>query len=64
MNHDQRKARFLRQYANVPVEKRNNIIIMTSRRDSYSWDDIYFEVQENTMFAKLLLKIFFRDRSD
>ena len=61
MNHEQRKARFLGMYANVPTEKRDNIIIVTPRWGAYSWNDLYHSVQENTMLAKLLLKIFFRN---
>ncbi|MBU1203775.1 MAG: hypothetical protein KKG60_01770 [Nanoarchaeota archaeon] len=49
------KERFLKAYSNLPENLRGEIIVVVDKKP-YSWDAVYFEVKENTVLSKKLLK--------
>lgn len=50
MNNEKR-AKFLRIYANIPDKLRNDIIIVVDGK-TYTWDTSYFEIKEDTELGK------------
>lgn len=49
-----KKARFLKAYSQVPDILKNQIVVMINSKP-YTWDSIYFEVKDNTPLSKKIL---------
>ena len=52
---EDKKAKFLRVYANVPDNLRNDIIVVVDEK-TYTWNSAYFEIKNNTELGRKLLK--------
>lgn len=51
------REQFLRVYANIPLNLRDDIILVIGdKKRPISWDVAYFEVRENTETSKEILK--------
>ena len=53
-----KRARFLKAYAQVPHSLRSQIVVVIDSRP-YTWDSIYFEIKNNTSLAKKILNTLF-----
>jgi hypothetical protein len=49
------KEDFLKTYANIPLNLRNNIILVLDDGRPMSWDVAYFEVKNDTELSKEIL---------
>ena len=54
MNNEKR-AKFLRIFANIPEDLRNDIIALADDK-TYTWNTAYFEIKDDTSLGKKLLK--------
>ena len=52
---EDKKAKFLRIYANVPDNLRTDIIVVVDEK-TYTWNSAYFEINNNTELGQKLLK--------
>ena len=52
---EDKKAKFLRMYANVPDKLRMDILVVVKKKP-YTWDTAYLEVEDNTPLGKKILK--------
>ncbi len=52
---ENKKAKFLQMYSNVPDELRTDIIIVIDEK-TYTWDTSYFEIKDDTELGKKILK--------
>lgn len=52
---EDKKAKFLRVYANVPDNLRDDIIVVVDEK-TYTWNSAYFEIKNNTPLGQKLLK--------
>lgn len=52
---EDKKAKFLRIYANVPDKLREDIIVLVEDK-TYTWNAAYFEINNNTELSKKILK--------
>lgn len=52
---EDKKAKFLRTYANVPDNLRGDIIAVVDDK-TYTWNTAYFEIKNNTKLSKKVLK--------
>lgn len=52
---ENKRAKFLHIYANVPDSIRSDIIIVVDGK-TYTWDTSYFEIKEDTSLGKKILK--------
>ncbi len=52
---EDKKAKFLRVYANVPDNLREDIIVVIDEK-TYTWNSAYFEIKNNTGLGQKLLK--------
>lgn len=52
---EDKRAKFLRMYANIPNKLREDILIVVDHKP-YSWDIAYLEIRENTLLGKKILK--------
>lgn len=52
---ENKRAKFLQMYSNVPDKLRNDIIIVVDGK-TYTWDTSYFEIKEDTELGKKILK--------
>lgn len=50
-----KKAKFLRIYANVPESLRGDIIIVIDK-SPYTWNTAFLEIEDNTELGKKILK--------
>lgn len=50
-----KKAKFLRAYANVPEKLRDDIVIAIDQKP-YTWNTAYLEIKENTQLGQKILK--------
>lgn len=50
------KEKFLKVYANVPMNLRDEIILVLDKGRTISWDIAFFEVKEDTELSKEILK--------
>lgn len=49
------RERFLKIYANLPLNLRDEIILVLPDRGSISWDIAYLEVKQNTKLSEKIL---------
>lgn len=54
MNNEKR-AKFLRIYANIPEELRRDIIVIVEDK-TYTWNTSYLEIRDNTLLGQKILK--------
>ncbi len=54
MNNEKR-AKFLRVFANIPEDLRNDIIALVDDK-TYTWNTAYLEIKDDTSLGKKLLK--------
>ena len=52
---EDKRAKFLKIYANVPENLRRDIIVVINDK-TYSWDSAYFEIKNNTTLGRKILK--------
>ena len=52
---EDKKAKFLRIYANIPESLRGDIIVIVDEK-TYTWNTAYFEIKNNTHLGKKILK--------
>lgn len=52
---EDKKAKFLRIYANIPDKLREDIIVVVDGK-TYTWNAAYLEIKNNTEFGKKILK--------
>ena len=50
------RERFLKVYANLPLNIRKEIIIVLDKVGPISWDIAYLEVQNKTVIGDIILK--------
>ncbi|MEK6920635.1 MAG: hypothetical protein AABX82_02030 [Nanoarchaeota archaeon] len=50
------RERFLKVYANLPLNIRKEIIIVLDKVGPVSWDIAYLEVQNKTVIGDIILK--------
>lgn len=51
------RERFLKIYANLPLNLRDEIILVLPHRGPITWDIAYLEVKQNTKLSKEILKM-------
>lgn len=51
------RERFLKIYASLPLNLRDEIILVLPDRGSITWDIAYLEVKQNTKVSKEVLKM-------
>lgn len=52
---EDKKAKFLRVYANMLNNLRDDIIVVVDEK-TYTWNSAYFEIKNNTLLGQKLLK--------
>jgi len=52
---EEKRAKFLRIYADVPDSLREDIIVVIDGK-TYTWNTSYLEIKENTELGKKILK--------
>lgn len=52
---EDKRAKFLRRYADVPDNLRSDIIAVVDDK-TYTWNSSYFEIKNNTELGKKILK--------
>ena len=52
---EDKRAKFLKVYANVPDNLREDIIVIIDEK-TYTWNSAFFEIKNNTELGKKLLK--------
>ncbi len=50
------RENFLKVYANVPINLRDEIILVLDKGRTISWDVVFFEVKQNTEMSVEILK--------
>ena len=50
------KEEFFKIYANLPIEERNNVVVVISNQP-ISWNIAYLEIKNNTGLGQQVLKI-------
>ncbi len=52
---DDKGAKFLRIYSDIPEELRNDIIVVVDEK-TYTWNTAYLQINEETSLGKKILK--------
>ena len=52
---EDKRAKFLRIYANIPNKLREDILVVVDKKP-YSWDIAYLEIKDNTPLGRKILK--------
>lgn len=52
---EDKKAKFLRIYANIPDQLREDIIVIIEGK-TYTWNAAYLEIKNNSQLSKKILK--------
>lgn len=52
---ENKREKFLQIYANIPEELRSDIIVVIDGK-TYTWNAAYFEIKDNTLLGKKILK--------
>ena len=52
---EEERAKFLRIFANIPEDLRNDIIALVDDK-TYNWNTAYLEIKDNTTLGKKILK--------
>lgn len=55
---EDKRAKFLKAYTEVPENLRSQIIVVVNEK-TYSWNSVYFEVKDKTEISKKLLNTLF-----
>ncbi len=50
------KERFLKIYASLPINLRDEIILVLPERGPITWNIVYLEVKQNTKLSEEILK--------
>ena len=50
------KARFLKVYANLPINLRNEVILVLENYGPITWNVAFVEVDNNTQLGKIILE--------
>lgn len=50
------KERFLKIYASLPINLRDEIILVLPERGPVTWNIVYLEVKQNTKLSEEILK--------
>ena len=50
------REKFLSVYANLPLNLRNEIILVIDKKEPITWNVAYLEVKNNTALSKKILK--------
>ena len=53
---EDKKAKFLKIYANIPEELRKDIVVVIEKKP-YTWNTAFIEIEENTVLGKKILKV-------
>jgi len=56
MNKEIRKSRFYRVYANLPINLRDEIILVVSGKGPITWNVAYLEIENNTELGETILE--------
>lgn len=56
MKEDSRKSRFYRIYANLPINLREEVVLVLSQKGPITWNVAYLEVENDTDLGKAILK--------
>ena len=52
---NEKKSKFLRIYADIPEELRNDIIVVVDDK-TYTWNTAYLEIKEDSSLGEKILK--------
>ena len=52
---ENKRAKFLRTYANIPEDLREDIIVVVEDK-TYTWNTSYLEIRDNTFLGQKILK--------
>ncbi len=52
---DDKRAKFLRIYSDLPEELRNEIIVLIDEK-TYTWNTAYLQISESTSLGEKILK--------
>ena len=52
---EEERAKFLRSFANIPEDLRNDIIALVDNK-TYTWNTAYLEIKDDTLLGKKILK--------
>lgn len=50
------REKFLKVYANIPINLRKDIILVLKEKGPITWDVAYVEIKNNTQLGKTILK--------
>ncbi|MBD3304081.1 hypothetical protein GF343_02970 [Candidatus Woesearchaeota archaeon] len=50
------REKFLKVYANIPINLRKDIILVLEEKGPITWDVAYVEIKNNTTLGKTILK--------
>ena len=50
------KIRFKKAFANLPEKVRNEDVILVVDKKPYTWNAAFFEIENNTLLGKKMLK--------
>ncbi|KKP78439.1 MAG: hypothetical protein A2271_05075 [Candidatus Moranbacteria bacterium RIFOXYA12_FULL_35_19] len=50
------KARFLKVYANLPINLRNEVILVLENYGPITWNVAFVEIDNNTQLGKIILE--------
>lgn len=56
VNQEDKRAKFLKSYADIPEELRKDIIVVIEKKP-YTWNTAFIEIEENTVLGKKILKV-------
>ena len=51
-----KKEKFLKVYANLPMNLRNDIILVINGKGPITWNVAYIEIQNNTKLGEIIFK--------
>ena len=51
-----KKEKFLKVYANLPMNLRNDIILVVNNKGPITWNVAYIEIQNNTKLGEIIFK--------
>ena len=53
---DDKRAKFIRIFANIPEDLRNDIIVVINKKP-YTWNNAFLEIRDNTDLGQKILKV-------
>jgi len=51
-----KKEKFLKIYANLPINLRNEIILVLDKKGPITWNAAYIEINNNTKLGEIIFK--------